>query len=60
MMNLDHETLKGVMERPPRKMSNRLLLVWYVGVALSHDWFLCDLLDQSGPSQPFGCLWKSL
>ncbi|MCK1242923.1 cation-translocating P-type ATPase C-terminal domain-containing protein [Streptococcus uberis] len=25
MMTLDHETLKGVMERPPRKMSDRLL-----------------------------------
>lgn len=25
MINLDHETLKGVMERPPRKMSDRLL-----------------------------------
>lgn len=25
MMTIDHETLKGVMERPPRKMSDRLL-----------------------------------
>ncbi|GAB6714672.1 hypothetical protein BOVMAS07_07750 [Streptococcus uberis] len=25
MMTIEHETLKGVMERPPRKMSDRLL-----------------------------------
>lgn len=25
MRTIDHETLKGVMERPPRKMSDRLL-----------------------------------